>query len=97
MGVLRSAAMAALLASLCVGGCTGSEEDAGVPKRPTTQQTIRLIRSCEVRSILFTHSGKAHLTLRGGKMVFVAQADTRALAKTANDAYVECDMAVAIE
>lgn len=68
-------------------------------ERPTNEQALQLIRSCEVRRILFLHSGYVHLTLRGGRSVFVVRPNGTALAKAADvmAGPGRCDIAIAIE
>ncbi|MGH3091728.1 MAG: hypothetical protein ACRDOG_05280 [Gaiellaceae bacterium] len=93
---MRIAAMVALVRTLWAGACGGDERTL-VSDRPTNEQALRLIRSCEVKSIVFIHGGEVHLTLRGGTMVFVARPDTTALANVAEDVSGDCEIAIGLE
>ncbi|MGH3093366.1 MAG: hypothetical protein ACRDOG_13715 [Gaiellaceae bacterium] len=93
---MRIAATVALVGTLWAGACGGDQKGL-VPERPTNEQTLRLVRSCEVKSIVFIHGGEVHLTLRGGRMVFVARPDRTALADAAEDASMDCGIAIGLE
>jgi len=97
--VTRIAAVVASLLTLLPGSCGGSDEETRVPKRPTNEQALQLIRSCEVKSVLFAHSRRVFLTLRDGRTVVVARPDGTALADAAENAAGQggCDIAIGLE
>jgi hypothetical protein len=84
--VLRIAAAVASVVTLLPGPYGGHDQKTLVPERPTNEQALLLICSCEVKSILFAHSGWVYLDLRGGRTVFVARPDRTALAEAAKNA-----------
>lgn len=96
---MRIAAAIASLVTLFPGSCGGGEQKTVVPNRPSNEQALQLIRSCEVKSVVFAHSGRVFLTLRHGRTVFVARPDRTALADAAENAagQGECDIAIGME
>ena len=96
----KIAAVIASLSTLFPGFCGGNEERSRVPNRPSNEQALELIRSCEVKRVFFTHSGRVYLVLPHERRVEVAHADREALEKAAKFVVEEkphCDFAIEIE
>jgi hypothetical protein len=98
--VTKIAAVIASLFALFPGSCGGNDERSRVPNRPSNEQALELIRSCEVKRVFFTHSGRVYLVLPDGRRVEVAHADREALENAAMFVVEEkqhCDFAIEIE
>lgn len=112
---MRTAALAASVVTLAIAGCRGSEEATSEssqtatpattavspirPEPPNTAQVLRLMRSCEIKEIIFLHSDRAYVTFRGGERVFVLRPDRTALANAAEAVSAEggCNIIIGIE
>jgi len=98
--VTKIAAVIGSLFTLFPGSCGGNEERTRVPNRPSNEQALELIRSCEVKRVFFPHSGRVYLVLPHGRRVEVAHADREALENAAMTVVKEkqdCDFAIEIE
>jgi hypothetical protein len=95
---MRIAVSAILVGTLWSGACGGDDQRPLVPDHPTNEQALELIRSCEVEFIFFPAESGAHLTLRDGRVVTVAQPARRDdLAEAAKSVSAECEIPISIE
>lgn len=97
---MRIAVSAIVVGTLWLGACGGDDDDQRplVPDRPTSNQALELIRSCEVVFLFFPAESGAYLTLRDGRVVSVARPTRRDdLAEAAKSVSAECEIPISIE
>jgi hypothetical protein len=98
VSVVRIAVSAIVVGTLWLGACGGDDQRPLVPDRPTSNQALELIRSCEVVFLFFPAESGAYLTLRDGRVVSVARPTRRDdLAEAAKSVSAECEIPISIE
>jgi hypothetical protein len=66
--------------------------------RPTrTELVVQAVRSCEVKRIVFLHSGKIWITYRGGNTVHTRRLDTEEIERAAWEHADPCNILIGIE
>jgi|SRR5215211_2889812 len=67
------------------------------PRPSRTELVVQAIRSCEVKRIVFLHSGKIWITYRGANTVHTRRLDTEEIERAAWEHADPCDILIGIE
>ena len=67
------------------------------PRPSRTELVVQAIRSCEVKRIVFLHSGKIWITYRGGNTVHTRRLETEEIERAAWEHADPCNILIGIE
>ena len=67
------------------------------PRPSRTELVVQAIRSCEVKHIVFLHSGKIWITYRGGNTIHTRRLDTEEIEPAAWEHADPCNILIGIE
>jgi hypothetical protein len=73
---------------------------APTPTQPSPSRTelvVQAIRSCEVKRIVFLHSGKIWITFRGGTTIHTRRFDTKEVERAAWEHAGPCNILIGME
>jgi hypothetical protein len=67
------------------------------PRPSRTELVVQAIRSCEVKRIVFLHSGKIWITFRGGTTIHTKRLDTKEVERAAWKHADPCNILIGME
>ena len=67
------------------------------PRPSRTELVVQAIRSCEVRRIVFLHSGKIWITFRGGTTIHTRRFDAKEVERAAWEHADPCNILIGME
>ena len=79
------------------GTTTAPAPTLAQPRPTRTELVVQAIRSCEVKRIVFLHSGKIWITYRGGNTVHTRRLDTEEIERAAWSSGTSCNILIGIE
>jgi hypothetical protein len=79
------------------GTTTAPAPTLAQPRPSRTELVVQAIRSCEVKRIVFLHSGKIWITYRGGNTVHTRRLETEEIERAASEHADPCNILIGIE
>jgi hypothetical protein len=79
------------------GTTTAPAPTLAQPRPSSTELVVQAIRSCEVKRIVFLHSGKIWITYRGGNTVHTRRLETEEIERAASEHADPCNILIGIE